>query len=236
MSSYRTPSPPRWRWAAIGIASVCLLGIGIAVGSRLSNHEATRAVTVAAPAQTPVATVPVAPAARPVRRGRSARTAAGAAAAAAAAVSALDGAALLDRRRVRALVASLASSGSRARLAAAYDRAATDARARLGVDTVPPPVVFVRAFPVGYRIDAFTPRQATVSVWRVGVVGSGATVAPQQSWRTETVLLVWQAGRWKVDGFASEPGPTPPLGSPPSTAADLFASVPGFKEFTSANP
>jgi hypothetical protein len=151
-------------------------------------------------------------------------------------VSALDGAALLDRRRVRALVASLASSGSRARLTAAYDRAATDARARLGVDTVPPPVVFVRAFPVGYRIDAFTPRRATVSVWRVGIIGSGATVPPQQSWRTETVLLVWQSGRWKIEGFASEPGPTPPLGSTPSTAADLFASVPLFKEFTSANP
>ncbi len=229
-----TPSRPSWwRWATIGIASVCLIGIGVALGSRLSSHEATGTVTVAASAPSPATT---APAVGLPHRSRFGRSAAGAAAAAAAAVSALDGAALLDRQRVRALVASLASSGSRARLAAAYDRAATDARARLGVDSVPPPVVFVRAFPIGYRIDRFTTSNATVSVWRVGVVGSGATVPPQQSWRTETVSLAWQSGRWKVDGFASEPGPTPPLGTTPSTAADLFASVPRFKEFTSANP
>jgi hypothetical protein len=74
-------------------------------------------------------------------------------------------------------------------------------------------------------------------IWRVGIVGSGATVQPQQSWRTETVSLVRESGDWKVAAFASEPGPTPPLTAPaPSTVGDLFTSIPRFEEFSRSEP
>jgi hypothetical protein len=152
-------------------------------------------------------------------------------------VSALDGPALLDATRVRRLVRAIASAQARDQLLAAYGQVASQARERLGVDTVPAPVVFVRAVPVGYRVDAFTRDAATVAIWRVGIVGSGATVQPQQSWRTEIVSLVWEDGRWKVRSFASEPGPTPPIvASAPSTAAELFTSIPRFTEFARVNP
>jgi len=231
----RTTNSPRWwqGWAARGIASAILTVAGVALGSRLASPTSPKTATVTVPAAAlPAAAVGPSPHSRGF-----VRTERGAAAAAAASVSSLDGSVLLDRSRLRPLVASLTSAGSRAGLTTAYERAAVIARSRLGLDSVPPPVVFVRAVPVGYRVDAYNPNTATVSVWRVGLVGSGATVAPQQSWRTEVVSLVWEHNGWKVAGFASEPGPTPPLGTtPPSTAADLFASVPRFKEFTSANP
>jgi hypothetical protein len=236
MNSRRTlvaAAPPheRRRWAAIGATAVCVFGVGVALGSKHSSPDPARTVTVATPA------APFAATARPAHPAGVARTAAGAAAAAAVAVSSLDGAVLLDRSRLRALVSSLATDAARPRLIEAYEQAALSVRARLGVGSVPPPVVFVRAIPIGYRVDAFTPKEVTVSVWRVGIVGSGATVPPQQSWRTEIVSLVWEHARWRIAGFASEPGPTPPLGATAtSSATDLFASVPRFKEFTSANP
>jgi hypothetical protein len=116
----------------------------------------------------------------------------------------------LDSVRIRRLVDLLATSDARDGLARAYEQGAAQARARLAADSVPAPVVILRAALVGYRIDRFTPSAATVAVWRVGIVGSGATVPPQQSWRTETVSLVWERGAWKVASFASAPGPTPP--------------------------
>ena len=236
IQTVRLPRQQRRQWAATALASALLAVVGVAVGSRLASPHAPDAattvtvLTAAAPRTTP-------PADRRTDTAGFARTERGAAAAAAASVSALDGTALLDRARVRTLVASLASAGARADLTAAYERAALDARSRLGLDSVPAPIVFVRAIPVGYRVDAFSKQAATVSVWRLGIVGSGATVAPQQSWRTEIVSLVWEHAGWKVAAFASEAGPTPPLGATaPSTATDLFASVPRFKEFSSANP
>jgi hypothetical protein len=72
----------------------------------------------------------------------------------------------------------------------------------------------------------------------VGIVGSGATVQPQQSWRTQLVELVWESGMWKVRGFASSRGPTPPLSNsdPTDEPGDLFAAIPSFEEFDRAEP
>ena len=101
---------------------------------------------------------------------------------------------------------------SRGQLIEAFEQASAQTRAKLGADTVP------RA---GDRASlasrsatgssASRAAQATVAVWYVGIVGSGATVEPQQSWRTQIVSLVWERGAWKVSSFESSPGPTPPL-------------------------
>jgi hypothetical protein len=184
-------------------------------------------VTVTAPAGQP-----------PPRPAADSRTRAGAVAAASSYVSELDGRALLNSTRLRTIIGRIASSDARARLVAAYAQATSQARERLGVNTVPAPVVIVRAAPVGYRIDGFSNGAATISIWRVGIVGSGATVEPQQSWRTETVALTWEGGRWKVASFSSSPGPTPPLSTAaaPTSPGDLFAAVPQFEAFTRADP
>jgi hypothetical protein len=151
-------------------------------------------------------------------------------------VSALDGPPLLDPARVRKIVQTIAAEDVRAQLTAMYERAATQLRLQLGVGATPAPVVIVRSAPVGYRVQSFDRSAATVLVWRVGIVGSDTTIQPQQSWRTETVLLVWERG-WKVKSFTSERGPTPPV-APTATSppGDLLASIPRFEEFSRADP
>ena len=177
-------------------------------------------------------------ASKPARKSREpdvgfARTRDGAVSAAATYIGSLDGRALVDPAIVRRRLTEVTSSEAREELVRAYAAAAEQARTQLGVGTPPEPVVILRAAPVGYRVDRFTPRAATVAIWRVGIVGSGATAEPQQSWRTETVSLVWERKTWKVAALRSEPGPTPPLptSATTSTASELFTLIPEFEEF-----
>jgi hypothetical protein len=225
-------APARRHWVLLALGATALVALGVAIGSRVAAP--TGAVTATAVIAPPPKAAPTP--ARPNAR-RSGRTAVGAVAAAAAAVEALDGPAVLEPNRIGRLVKQLAASGARGGLARAYEQGAAQARARLATNSVPAPVVILRAVLVGYRLDSFTPSAATVAVWRVGIVGSGATVQPQQSWRTETVSLVWEEGDWKVASFASTPGPTPPLPNVGATAiGDLFTEIPRFREFSHVSP
>ena len=223
-------------WLAIGTAAVVLLAAGVLIGGRLGPSEGeTRSVTVtvAAPAAEGEAASPERPSAGQPATERSKP---GAVRAATAYLAALGGSALLDPGRLRRTLNSIASRSALPNLRRAYEQAAVQTREQLGADTSPEPVVIVRAAPVGYRVEQFSPDATTISIWRVGIVGSGATVEPQQSWRTETVSLVWEDGRWKVAALRSSPGPTPPLGTAPATGADLFTSIPRFEEFDAAVP
>jgi hypothetical protein len=153
-------------------------------------------------------------------------------------ITAFDGDVLLHPRRLRAVVGRIASASSRERLIEAFGRASAQTRAKLGADAVPKPVIVLRSVPIGYRVEHFSKREATVAVWYVGIVGSGATVDPQQSWQTQIVSLVWEQRAWRVSSFESSPGPTPPLSTagaaePP---AELFAAIPRFEEFERAEP
>ena len=163
-------------------------------------------------------------------------TRASAVAAAAQSITAFDGRVLLDPSRVEAVVKRIASAESRASLLSAFEQASAQTREKLGAGTAPSPVIVLRSIPVGYRVVRYSARQATVDVWYVGIVGSGATVQPQQSWRTQDVSLVWENNAWKVSSFGSADGPTPPLSTAeiPGTPAQLFGSIPLFKEFSSA--
>lgn len=218
-------------WTA---AALALVGIGIAIGSRIASHR-----EASAPSATTTVTVTKADgAAAPPLQLSPAPTRAGAVAAAAHSITAFDGDVLLHPTRLRAVVARIASTESRAQLTAAFDEASTQTRAKLGADTAPSPVIVLRSVPVGYRIEGFSKSVATVAVWYVGIVGSGATVQPQQSWRTQVVSLVWESGAWKVNAFRSSAGPTPPLSTAevPGSASELFATVPRFQEFARAEP
>ena len=193
-------------------------------------------VTVTAPAAVRTDRARPVPGARSTSRSR--RTRDGAVTAAAASVAALDGAALLgDPARVRRAVTRVAAPEAVPALLDVYEQATRLTREQLGTGTIPTPRVIMRIVPVGYRVDGYTREAATVSVWRVGIIGSGSTVEPQQSWRTETVSLKWERDGWKVLWFESTPGPTPPLDSAArSSPAELFAAVPQFSEFTRALP
>lgn len=227
------------RWIALGLAAILLLAIGVVIGRRTAEQAPSKArqavtVTVSAPGvNTPQSESGDPPDARP--NGYS-RTPEGSVAAATAYVAALGGPVILDPIAVRATLIEIASSESREGLVHAYESAAAQARERLGVSTASDPVV-VRTAPVGYRVDGFHPDAATVSIWRVGIVGGGARTEPGQSWRTETLSLVWEDGTWKIDALRSSPGPTPPLAGPAATPpAQLSAAIPRFEEYTRARP
>ena len=211
-----------------------LVGIGLAVGAGLTSSRRTTAASVVTVTVTNAARTPPGhhAAATP------APTRASAVAAAAQSITAFDGTVLLNPNRVEAVVKRIASAESRANLLSAFEQAGAQTREKLGAGTAPLPVIVLRSFPVGYRLVRYAPPQATVDVWYVGIVGSGATVQPQQSWRTQAVSLVWENNAWKVSSFRSSDGPTPPLSTAetPATPAQLFAGIPLFKEFRSAVP
>jgi len=209
---------------------VVVLAIGIVIGTRLASpgDRSLQAVTERAAPPTRAAQAPGRHANTPNTHTRT-----GAVAAAARSITAFAGNVLLEPSRLHQIVARIASSGSRAQLIDAFEEASAQTRAKLGADTVPRPVIVLRATPVGYRIDHYSSAEATIAVWYVGIVGSGATVQPQQSWRTQTVGLVWENDGWKVSTFASSLGPTPPLARPEAEAPGaLFAAIPRFHEFT----
>jgi hypothetical protein len=205
-----------------------VLAIGIVVGTRLASRPTSELVV------TGRAAPPMRAAKTPGRPATilSAHTRAGAVAAAARSITAFAGNILLEPSRLRAVVEHIASTQSRAQLTQAFEEASAQTRAKLGADTVPRPVIVLRAVPVGYRVEQYSPEEATVAVWYIGIVGSGATVQPQQSWRTQIVGLLWEDGAWKVSSYASTAGPTPAL---TTTEADppgaLFSAIPRFQEF-----
>jgi hypothetical protein len=224
-----TGGPHRARHALFRIAGlVVVLAIGIVISTRLVSRGSSRpAVTKAVAPPTNTAKMP----------GRHAtivdtHTRTGAVAAAARSITAFAGDVLLEPSRLRAIVARIAASSARARLVAAFEEASAQTRAKLGAGTVPRPVILLRAVPLGYRVVRYSPDAATVAVWYVGIVGSGATVQPQQSWRTQTVELVWEHGGWKVGAYTSMAGPTPALSAAEAEApGELFALIPRFQEF-----
>jgi hypothetical protein len=214
----------------VGGGVLIVLALGIVIGTRLASPGlSTRVVTERAAPRVRAAQAPGRPA---TSTATGAHTEAGAVAAAARSITAFAGTVLLQPSRLRQVVAGIASSQSRAQLTEAFEEASAQTRAKLGADTVPRPVIVLRAAPVGYRIEHYSSAEASIAVWYVGIVGSGATVQPQQSWRTQTVGLVWENDGWKVDSFASSVGPTPSLARPEAEAPGvLFETVPRFHEF-----
>jgi hypothetical protein len=222
----------RRRWLAFGLAALLLLAIGTAIGRRATAsqpRDARPAMTVTVTAETRTEPEPIAQAAG--RGANYARTPRGAAAAATTYLSALSGPTILDAAAVRRTLSAIASVGSQDELTAAYQAAAVRAREQLGAESAADPSVVLRAAPVGYRVDGFQRDAATVSVWRVGIVGAGS-VATRQSWRTETMALVWEDGTWKLDAVRSSPGPTPPLAGLTTEPGGLASTIATFEEFT----
>jgi len=216
------------------LGAVTLLAFGIAIGSRIASpQQASR--------PSPTAAVDISSNSVPTRRHtkqRTQRTRSGAVRAAARSITVFDGTVLLQPTRLQAVVSRIASHAARPQLLALFAEASAQTRAKLGADSVPRPMIVLRSVPVGYRVERYTSAESTVAVWYVGIVGSGATVLPQQSWRTQVVSLVWEAGAWKVSSFASSPGPTPPLSTTENAYApgDLFTAIPRFEEFERAEP
>ncbi len=230
----------RRRWLPLALAALLLLALGIAVGRRTAEPAESRtrpAATLTVTAPSSNGSEPESEEPQASQSSGHARTPEGAVAAASAYLAALAGPTLVDTAAVRATLTAIASAKSRDGLVRAYELAASQAREQLGVETASDPDLLLRTVSVGYRLDGFHPDAATISIWRLGIVGSGTTVAPQQSWRTETVSLVWEDGTWKLDAVRSSPGPTPPLAGPEATPpTELVAAIPAFVPFARERP
>jgi hypothetical protein len=153
-------------------------------------------------------------------------------------LDALAGPQLLDPSTYDALLRRMTTEDGFAQLKRQADAGRPQALQNLGVGGSPAPQLIVRSAPLGYRVDAYSPQQATVSIWSVGIVGSSTTRPPDASWSTTTIIVNWQQGDWRMSGYRTAAGPVPPdsASQVPSLPTDLFAASPQFKGFAYVHP
>jgi hypothetical protein len=218
--------PPRRRLAVVG-AAVLLVAIGVTVG-RLTDSRPDGGVAEPATGSEPSVHEAVEP-----RPESTVRTREGAARAAARALSSLADARLLEYRGARrAVVAQIAPSGYRHELDPLFERTYDYLAGMLGAPARRGEVV-LRMTPVGYRVEAFTSRRATVAVWQVTLLATPER-APIAAWSTSRAELAWSRGRWRVERFGVDtPGPVPSVTAPaaPTGAREFVSAARAFSPF-----
>jgi hypothetical protein len=164
----------------------------------------------------------------------------GAIAAAANYTTALSSDLILDPARRKAAIDTLAAPEAKARLQKTFDQAVASLRSGLGVTGAASDAqVLLRATPVGWRVEEYSDRAATVAIWVTSVGGSiGGTDGPvpiREGWGTTTVELRWAGGDWKQVASTTTDGPVPIADvAPPTAAPELVSKASEFKEFTYA--
>jgi hypothetical protein len=138
----------------------------------------------------------------------------GAARAAARALASLADARLLRDPAARAAaVAAIAPAGYGAQLRPLFDRAYEYLAQALGEPGGDDSVV-LQMTPLGYRVEAFSVRRASVAVWQMTLLGTSERPSIA-AWSTSRAEMVWSGGRWRVERFGSDsPGPTPAVTAP----------------------
>jgi hypothetical protein len=81
----------------------------------------------------------------------------------------------------------------------------------LGAAGRDPSELAVMEVPVSASATEVAPGRVRVDVWSVLVVSMPGTAVARQAWRTTTLDMQSVDGRWLVDGWRSEPGPSPAL-------------------------
>ena len=207
-----------------------LFALGLAVGRQSAGGE-DRTIAEPSASSSEAARTPPSPAkaTRPLAAG----TREGAARSAAHALSSLADPRLLTSREARrAAVAAFSAPSYRAELDPLFDRTyayltqVLEAPHRRGG-------VILQMTPLGYRVEAFSSRRATVAVWQVTLLATPER-APIAAWSTSRAELVWSGGRWRVERFGTDtPGPVPNVTAPATTAApaDFVAAAQAFSPF-----
>jgi hypothetical protein len=169
-----------------------------------------------------------------------ARSQEGAVAAAANYTRVLSSDLILDTSRRRAAIDALAAPEAKARLQKTFDQAVVSLREGLGVGAgaSDSAQVLLRATPVGWRVEDYSDRAATVAIWVTSVGGSVGGTVPvpvREGWGTTTVELRWAGGDWKQVDSTTTDGPVPIADvAPPTAAPELVDQANEFKEFTYA--
>ncbi len=109
---------------------------------------------------------------------------------------------LIDRIATRAFAGELAS---------ATTAQVNEFIVALGAAGRDPSELAVMEVPVSASGTEVQLGRVRVEVWSVLVVSMPGTAVARQAWRTTTLDMVLADGRWLVDGWRSEPGPSPAL-------------------------
>jgi len=207
-----------------------LFALGLAIG-RLSADKAETRAEPSASSLSPTGRAPSPPieATRPL----AAHTREGAARSAARALSSLADPRLISSRQARRVaVAAFAPPIYRADLDPLFDRTYDYLSGILEASAAQGEVV-LRMTPLGYRVEAFSMRRATVAVWQVTLLATPER-APIAAWSTSRAELIWSGGRWRVERFGTDtPGPVPSVTAPATTVApsEFVAAAKGFSPF-----
>lgn len=132
---------------------------------------------------------------------------------------------------VREAVSRLAVPGAVDRLADTLVGEVSSARAELARSTGP---VWWIVHPLAWKVDRFTPTEATVSIWTFSFLSAADVAVPQTEWTTTTFDLEWYEGSWRVVSFRDTPGPTPAVGASdqPWEPEPLDDALEGFTRLT----
>lgn len=208
-----------------------IFAFGVAAG-RLSTPDVRGGSAESAAASSSAAgSLPSPPAAATPRGG--ARTREGAARAAARALSSLaDPRLIASRQARRAAVAAFAPPAYRAQLDPLFDRTYGYLGRIMGTPARDGEVVLTMT-PLGYRVEAYSGRRATIAVWQVTLLATPQR-APIAAWSTSRAEMAWSGGRWRVERFGTDtPGPVPTVTAPDTAAAphDFVEAARGFASF-----
>lgn len=208
-----------------------LFALGLAVGRLSAPGQSGTNAERSASSLSPLPSPPSPPieATRPL----AAHTREGAARSAARALSSLADPHLISSRRARRVaVAAFAPPAYRTTLDPLFDRTYDYLSGILGTSAARGDVV-LRMMPLGYRVEAFSARRASVALWQVTLLATPER-APIAAWSTSRAELIWSGGRWRVERFGSDtPGPVPSVTAPATTAApgDFVTAAQGFSPF-----
>lgn len=109
------------------------------------------------------------------------------------------------------IIDSTATAGYGPTLASQSSSQLLDLSVELGDVGVSPSDLVWSEIPLTARIVTADDHRAVVEVWAVLVVGVPGVGAPRQAWRTVMVDVAWERGDWRIDGWDTQPGPTPAL-------------------------
>jgi hypothetical protein len=160
----------------------------------------------------------------------------GAIAAAAQYAAAFDGRPGLVEEDREAVLAVIAAADAREQIAASIEPGSRIVVDNLGLtsDVIDAPGFVGRTVPAGHQVESYDDAEATVRIWSTSLFFAEGRLATANEWATQTLRLRWGADDWKLVGFSTAPGPTPPTTPTPQrpglgeaiNAFDRFSHVP----------
>lgn len=232
--AYRRRGRP-WMIGA-GLVAVLVMGLvlGLLIG-RASAPSSGPGATAGRPATAGVPGVGPGGVANGIPVGYE-RTALGAAQAAGNYLSALGGRLALDPVRLRAALDLVAEPSSRARLEQGLSASLDTAETLWGMRTAAQQgkQVVLTQTPIAYKVDSYTPDEATVRVWQVLNVGVENRQRLTAFFGIGSATLVWQGGDWRlrnIDAGSQAADVVPAILQTPTPTGGVPRRLEGFMPY-----